>query len=97
MRIMFDKDRDVAFVQLKDVWEASPGGGSSMLVPPHFPFRVDVYYDEEERLEMISVENASKCLHPDALELAVPFEPFPPMPPGWEGREPPSPPDSASV
>ena len=62
------------------------------LLPPQFPFRVDVYYDEEERLELISVENASRRLHPDALKLAVPWEPNPPMPPG-EDWEPPSPPD----
>ena len=47
-----------------------------MLVPPQFPFRVDLVHDGEERLVVICVEEASRRLHPDALRLAEPFEPF---------------------
>jgi hypothetical protein len=87
MRVMLDREKDIAYVQLKDVWEANPDGGSYPLLPPPVPDRIDIYWDGEGRVEMISIVNASKRLHPDALKLAVPFERFPPMPPGSEHTE----------
>jgi len=64
--------------------EASPGGGSTFVAPPYFPFKVDLFFEEHERLELIRVEDASTRLHPDALKLTLPFDPNPPMPAGWE-------------
>ena len=79
MRITYDRERDVAYFELDDVRKPHPEGGSNMLLPPWFPFRVDVFYDGakgEEYLVAVRVEDASKRLHPDALAQAVPFEPY---------------------
>jgi hypothetical protein len=75
MRVTLDRERDVAYIELEEPRRAYPDGGSNMLLPPSFPFRVDLVYDGDERLVVIAVEEASKRLHPDALKLAVPFEP----------------------
>jgi hypothetical protein len=74
--VTIDKERDLAWIELEEPRRPYPDGGSNMLIPPMFPFRVDLVYDGEERLVMIRIEEASKNLHPDALKLAVPFEPF---------------------
>jgi hypothetical protein len=76
VRIELDAERDVAYIRLEDVRRPHPWGGSNMILPPAFPFRVDLFCDAEERLVAVRVEEASKNLHPDALELAIPFEPF---------------------
>jgi hypothetical protein len=72
---MVDTARDVAYIQLKATWAQNPSGWSTMLLPPDVPKRVDLFFDADDRLELIRVEGASENLVTDALENAVPFAP----------------------
>ena len=79
VRITYDRERDIAWIELEDVRKSHPQGGSHMMLPPYFPFEIHIHYDgpkDERHLTSIRVPNASKRLHPDALAHAVPWKPL---------------------
>src|SRR5438128_1056124 len=50
MRVTLDRERDIAYIELEEPRRPYPDGGSSMLLPRGFPFRVDLVYDGDELL-----------------------------------------------
>jgi len=73
---MLDRDKDVAYVLLEDELRPDPEGWSLMFQPPDVPTRVDLFWNEDDRLNMITIENASDRLSREALDAAVPFTPL---------------------
>jgi hypothetical protein len=76
MKVMLDREKDVAYVLLDDEWRENCDGWSQMFLPPDVPSRVDLFWYPDDRLEMIRIEQATKRLPKHALAAAVPFEPL---------------------
>ena len=73
---MLDRDKDVAYVLLEDELRPDPEGWSLMFQPPDVPTRVDLFWNEDDRLNMLTIENSSDRLSREALDAAVPFTPL---------------------
>jgi hypothetical protein len=73
---MLDADKDIAYVLLTNELRANYEGWSQMLLPPDVPTRVDLFWEADDRLEMIRIENASNRLSREVLAAAEPFVPL---------------------
>ena len=76
MKVLLDRDKDVAYLVLEDELRHDPEGWSLMFLPPDVPTRVDLFWHEDDRLSMIRIEEASDHLSREALDVAVPFKPL---------------------
>ena len=75
MKVMLDAKNDIAYVLLAEELRDNPDGWSQMLLPPDVPARVELFWEADDRVEMLRIENASARLTRDALAAAVPFTP----------------------
>jgi hypothetical protein len=77
MRVLSDpRGLDAVYIQLSNEWTASPDGGSVMLLPPHVPTRIDLFFDGQNRLDAIRVEEPGRYLLPEIVSAVEPFPKF---------------------
>ncbi|HKP19740.1 MAG TPA: hypothetical protein VJT84_14785 [Gaiellaceae bacterium] len=70
--------RDAVYISLADTWAPNPDGYSVMLLPSTndgIPTRIDLFFDADERLKAIRVEEPERHLKPELHSAAEAFPP----------------------